>query len=249
MMTARTPFRIAVSLMTGLLLASTAPHAAEPGRANERERMVANVAQLASVGAGGRPRRLDPDVLLAMRRVPRHLFVPESQRSRAYTDSALFIGHDATISQPFIVGLMTDLLDAERDDVVLEVGTGSGYQAAILSGLVRRVYSIEIVPELAQRAAAQLKSLGYGNVTVRAGDGYAGWPEHAPFDRIIVTAGATKIPPALVRQLKPGGRMVIPVGRSSANQQLMLVTKDAAGRLRTQRITHVNFVPLVEPAG
>jgi protein-L-isoaspartate(D-aspartate) O-methyltransferase len=182
-----------------------------------------------------------------MRRVPRHLFVPPSQQDRAYSDGALHIGHDATISQPFIVALMTDLLRVDRDDVVLEVGTGSGYQAAVLSELAGRVYSIEIVPELARRAAAQLTAGGYPNVQVRAGDGYAGWPEHAPFDAIIVTAGATRIPEPLVRQLKPGGRLLIPVGRGPGSQQLTLVTKDARGRVRTQKLLAVNFIPLVEP--
>jgi protein-L-isoaspartate(D-aspartate) O-methyltransferase len=213
--------------------------------------MVANIAQLAAAGganASGRPSRLDPDVLRVMRRVPRHLFVPPSQQDRAYSDGALHIGHDATISQPFVVALMTDLLRLDRDDVVLEVGTGSGYQAAVLSELAGRVYSIEIVPELARRAAAQLTAGGYRNVQVRAGDGYAGWPEHAPFDAIMVTAGATRIPEPLVRQLKPGGRLLIPVGRTSSSQQLTLVTKDADGRVRTQKLLAVNFIPLVEPA-
>jgi protein-L-isoaspartate(D-aspartate) O-methyltransferase len=216
----------------------------------ERERMVSNIVQLAAAGAAtasGRPRRLDPDVLAVMRRVPRHVFVPESQQRRAYADGALFIGHDATISQPFVVALMTDLLDVDRNDVVLEVGTGSGYQAAVLSGLVRQVYSVEIVPELATRAAARLKASGYGNVAVRASDGYRGWPEHAPFDAIIVTAGATRMPEPLVRQLKPGGRLLIPVGPSGGSQKLTLVRKDARGRARTERLLTVDFIPMVEP--
>ncbi|MBW3559695.1 MAG: protein-L-isoaspartate(D-aspartate) O-methyltransferase [Proteobacteria bacterium] len=244
------PVRTALAALAAALLCLASTQAAQDDRRAERERMVANIAQLAAAGAAtgsGRSRRLDPDVLLALRRTPRHLFVPQSQQSRAYTDGALHIGYEATISQPFIVALMTDLLDVERDDVVLEVGTGSGYQAAILSQLAGQVYSVEIVPQLAQRAAAQLKALGYNNVAVRAGDGYAGWPEHAPFDAIIVTAGATRIPAPLVRQLKPGGRMLIPVGASSRSQRLTLVRKDAHGRVRSERLLDVNFIPLVEP--
>ena len=236
-------------LMTVLLLVAPAQAQSQrpAERSAERERMVANIAQLAAAGAGGPTRRLDADVLRVMRRVPRHLFVPEPERRRAYTDGALYIGHEATISQPFIVALMTDLLRVDRDDVVLEVGTGSGYQAAVLSGLTKHVYSIEIVPELARRAGATLKQLGYDNVTVRAGDGYAGWPEHAPFDAIIVTAGATHVPAPLVRQLKPGGRLLIPVGRDERSQQLTLVRKNAAGRVTTERLLAVNFIPMVEP--
>lgn len=244
------PPRLAALALAASLLQPALGQAAQDERRYERERMVDNVAQLAAAGAATRVRRarpLDPDVLRVLRRTPRHLFVPEALSSRAYSDGALPIGHEATISQPFIVAVMTDLLQLDRDDVVLEVGTGSGYQAAILSQLAGRVYSVEIVPELARRAAAQLTALGYDNVSVRAGDGYAGWPEHAPFDAIIVTAGATHIPAPLVRQLKPGGRLVIPVGPSGRTQQLTLVRKDAAGRVRSQRLLDVNFIPMVEP--
>jgi protein-L-isoaspartate(D-aspartate) O-methyltransferase len=232
------------------MAAAPAQVAREDDRQAERNRMVANVAQLAAAGAAtrsGKARRLSADVLLALQRTPRHLFVPPAQQSRAYSDTALNIGHEATISQPFIVALMTDLLEARQDDTVLEVGTGSGYQAAILSQLASHVYSVEIVPELAERAAIQLRALGHRNVSVRAGDGYAGWPDHAPFDAIIVTAGATRIPEPLVRQLKPGGRLLIPVGRAGGSQQLTMVRKDASGRLRTERFVEVNFIPLVEP--
>ena len=237
---------IAALAASGLLLVA-APTAAEADRRREREQMVSNIAQLVAAGAAGGVRRLDPEVLAVMRRTPRHLFVPPDQQRLAYGDSALAIGHEATISQPFIVALMTDLLQVEPDEVALEVGTGSGYQAAVLSPLARHVYSIEIVPELARRAAAQLSAMGHRNVTVRAGDGYAGWPEHAPFDAIIVTAGATRVPPPLIAQLRPGGRLVIPVGPSGGAQQLTLVTKDARGRVRTQRLLEVSFIPLTEP--
>lgn len=211
--------------------------------------MVLTVKNLAAT-AGVRPaRQIDAKVTEAMRQVPRHLLVPEAVRAEAYDNTALPIGHGATISQPFIVALMTDVLDVRSTDRVLEVGTGSGYQAAILSRLAGRVYSIEIVAPLAERAARQLAELGYGNVTVRSGDGYAGWPEHAPFDRIIVTAGADHVPQPLIDQLRPGGRMVIPVGRNPDSLQLTLVTKNAQGRVRTRRLLPVSFVPLTRKAG
>lgn len=211
--------------------------------------MVLTVKNLAAT-AGVRPaRQIDAKVTEVMRQVPRHLLVPEAVRAEAYDNTALPIGHGATISQPFIVALMTDVLDVRSTDRVLEVGTGSGYQAAILSRLAGRVYSIEIVAPLAERAARQLAELGYGNVTVRSGDGYAGWPEHAPFDRIIVTAGADHVPQPLIDQLRPGGRMVIPVGRNPDGLQLTLVTKNAQGRVRTRRLLPVSFVPLTRKAG
>jgi protein-L-isoaspartate(D-aspartate) O-methyltransferase len=221
----------------------------EHERSAERELMVLTVKNLAAT-AGVRPaRQIDAKVTEAMRQVPRHLLVPEAVRAEAYDNTALPIGHGATISQPFIVALMTDVLDVRSTDRVLEVGTGSGYQAAILSRLAGRVYSIEIVAPLAERAARQLAELGYGNVTVRSGDGYAGWPEHAPFDRIIVTAGADHVPQPLIDQLRPGGRMVIPVGRNPDGLQLTLVTKNAQGRVRTRRLLPVSFVPLTRKAG
>jgi protein-L-isoaspartate(D-aspartate) O-methyltransferase len=188
--------------------------------------------------------RADPRVLAAMGEVQRHLFVPEDARDEAYEDYPLPIGEEQTISQPSLVALMTHLLRPKPGDVMLEVGTGSGYQAAILSRLVARVYSIEIVAPLARQAAQRLSSLGYRNVEVRHGDGYLGWPEHAPFDGIIVTAGAEHLPQPLVDQLKPGGRMVIPVGSTLGNQQLKLIRKDARGRVRQQVLIDVRFVPL-----
>ena len=188
--------------------------------------------------------RADPRILRAIGEVPRHRFVPRSQRFFAYEDEALPIGEDQTISQPSLVALMTHLLRPKKNDVMLEVGTGSGYQAALLSRLVRHVYTIEIVKPLARQAARRLPGLGYANVTVRHGDGYAGWPEHAPFDGIIVTAGAPHVPQPLLDQLKPGGRMVIPVGPAHWTQQLKLITKDSRGRVREEVIIPVSFVPL-----
>ena len=188
--------------------------------------------------------RADPLIIRAIGELPRHLFVPRSQRSFAYEDEPLPIGEDQTISQPSLVALMTHLLRPEQNDVMLEVGTGSGYQAALLSRLVGHVYTIEIVEPLARQAERRLHSLGYDNITVRYGDGYAGWPEHAPFDGIIVTAGATDIPKPLLDQLKPGGRMVIPVGPAKSIQQLKLIRKDVRGMTREEAIIPVRFVPL-----
>jgi protein-L-isoaspartate(D-aspartate) O-methyltransferase len=176
--------------------------------------------------------------------IPRHEFVPKGERSNAYQDRPLPIGHGQTISQPYIVALMTELLELNPDDVVLEVGTGSGYQAAVLSPLCREVYTIEIVPALAEQAKANLERLGFANVTVRLGDGYYGWPQHAPFDAIIVTAAASHVPPPLIQQLKPGGRMVIPVGGPFFVQQLIMVEKAADGSVSTRHLLPVRFVPL-----
>jgi protein-L-isoaspartate(D-aspartate) O-methyltransferase len=184
----------------------------------------------------------DPRVLAAMREVPRHLFVEPSEQPRAYDDTPLPIAGNQTISQPYIVALMTELLDLSPQERVLEIGTGSGYQSAVLSKLCREVYSIEIVPELARQSAARLRELGYANVTVREGDGYRGWPEHAPFDGVIVTAAPERIPQPLLEQLAPGGRMVIPVG--GFFQELKLFRKDAAGRVSEQAILPVRFVPM-----
>ncbi|MDO9189663.1 MAG: protein-L-isoaspartate(D-aspartate) O-methyltransferase [Sulfurimicrobium sp.] len=187
---------------------------------------------------------LDPRVLEAMRQVPRHAFVPRDLEDCAYDNGPLSIGHGQTISQPYIVALMSDLLATESHHVVLEVGCGSGYQSAVLSRLVKQVYSLEIVPELVQAAQERLSRLGIGNVTVRQGDGYQGWPEHAPFDGIIVTAAAPEIPPPLVAQLKPGGRMVIPVGLPYMRQDLLLVEKSSSGEVTTRNMLAVAFVPL-----
>lgn len=187
---------------------------------------------------------LDARVLDAMAKVPRHEFVSAELRGSAYANRPLPIGYGQTISQPFIVALMTDLLRVEPDDTVLEIGTGSGYQAAVLAELARQVYSIEIVPELTKIATERLKRLGYAKVETKTGDGYYGWPEHAPFDAIIVTAAPTQIPPPLVQQLKPGGRMIIPVGGQFLPQYLVLVEKSEQGKVSTRQIVPVQFVPL-----
>ena len=185
-----------------------------------------------------------PAVLSALRRVLRHEFVASRLFGSAYGDYPLPIGHGQTISQPYIVGLMTDLLRVEPAHAVLEIGTGSGYQAAVLAELAQHVVSIEIVKPLAESAAARLDRLGYRNVTVIAGDGYFGAEKSGPYDSIIVTAAATHVPPPLVAQLKPGGRMAIPVGDTPWTQNLLLVEKDAAGKIATRSVTAVRFVPL-----
>jgi protein-L-isoaspartate(D-aspartate) O-methyltransferase len=187
---------------------------------------------------------LDERVLHALTRVPRELFVPEHLRHLAYSDGPLPIGSGQTISQPFIVALMTDLVVSDASARILEVGTGCGYQSAVLAELVRKVYSIEIVPELARRAAERLGELGYRNVETQVGDGYHGWPDAAPFDGILVTAAAERVPPPLIEQLRPGGRMVIPVGPPLFGQSLMLVSKDEGGEVRIRDVLAVAFVPL-----
>jgi protein-L-isoaspartate(D-aspartate) O-methyltransferase len=183
-------------------------------------------------------------VLETLLEVERHQFVPESLQSEAYLNHPLPIGHGQTISQPYIVALMTDLVAPDPDDVVLEVGTGSGYQAAVLAKLVGHVYSIEIIEPLAEQAKVRLARLGYDNVTTSLGDGYFGWEEQAPFDAIVVTAAATHVPPPLIAQLKPGGRMVIPVGGRFTVQYLLLLEKTMAGDVLTRQIATVRFVPL-----
>ncbi|MEX0879255.1 MAG: protein-L-isoaspartate(D-aspartate) O-methyltransferase [Thermoanaerobaculia bacterium] len=184
----------------------------------------------------------DPRVLAAMRKVPRHLFVDPGQRAGAYEDHPLPIAGSQTISQPYIVALMTELLELPAKARVLEIGTGSGYQSAVLGELASEVYSIEILPELASAAGEKLRQLGYTNVVVREGDGYRGWPEHAPFDGIIVTAAPERIPQPLLDQLSPGGRMVIPVG--GFFQELKVFTKGPDGRITEKDIIPVRFVPM-----
>jgi protein-L-isoaspartate(D-aspartate) O-methyltransferase len=227
-----------------LMVASMAPAECTFGGASqdafERARLAMVADQIAARGVK------DARVLDAMRAVPRHEFVPLSLRGDAYVDSPLPIGYGQTISQPYIVALMTELARPSPADRALEVGTGSGYQAAVLSRVVAKVFSVELVDPLAQSAAATLRRLGYGNVTVRSGDGYLGWPDEAPFDIILVTAAPEDVPAALVAQLKPGGRLVVPVGRVWDVQDLQLIEKDAAGKTSTRSIIPVRFVPLVK---
>jgi len=213
--------------------------AADPSAA-ERDRMVREQIEARGVS--------DADVLRVMRNTPRHRFVPSLLRAHACDDTPLPIGHGATISQPFIVALMTELLEPGRRHSVLEIGTGSGYQAAVLAQLAGHVYTIEIVPELARSAAALLAELGYANVTVRKGDGYRGWPERAPFDRIILTAAPAEVPQALVDQLARGGRLVAPVGGAWRGQDLVVVDKTASGAVRRRTASAVQFVPMVHGA-
>lgn len=211
----------------------------------ERHRMLEEVAADAVFASSYSGRAaLHPNVLAAMKKVERHRFVPAKLASYGYLNRPLPIGHGQTISQPFIVALMTDLIKVKEGDRVLEIGTGSGYQAAILAKLVKTVYSIEIIEPLGKEAAQRLKSMDYLNVETRIGDGYYGWPEAAPFDAIMVTAAASHVPPPLIKQLKPGGRMVIPLGTHFLTQYLMLLEKQVDGSMTSRQILPVRFVPL-----
>ena len=235
----RNPRRRLTALAGGGLLISCIGGAAvqDPDRSGEQERMVDM--QIRARGIR------DPRVLEAMRTVPRHRFVPPALQDQAYADTPLPIGSEQTISQPYIVAYMTEALGLPPDAVVLEIGTGSGYQAAVLAAVAREVYSIEIVPELAARSAQVLAELGYDNVHLHTGDGYQGWPEAAPFDGIIVTAAPDHVPPALVDQLAVGARLVIPVGRFA--QDMRIVTRTAAGAVSETTIP-VRFVPMTGEA-
>jgi protein-L-isoaspartate(D-aspartate) O-methyltransferase len=239
--------RLMAFLLSALFLLAVThagPSAAQDRHSAQRARMVADIAAIAreTGGATGRP-SLSEAVMAAMRKVARHQFVPAPQQAFAYENRALSIGEGQTISQPFLVALMTDLIDPKPGDTVLEVGTGSGYQAAVLAELVAKVYTIEIVEPLGRRAMQLLNELGYRNIEVRIGDGYNGWPEAAPFDSIVVTAAPTEIPTPLIDQLKRGGRMVIPGGASDM-QYLLLVEKRPDGTTTTRRTLPVRFVPL-----
>ena len=214
--------------------------------AAQRSRMVAEVdAMYADTRSSTGFARISDPVRAAMEKVERHRLVPAAQAALAYRNHPLPIGGGQTISQPYIVALSTDLLGLNGGETVLDIGTGSGYQAAVLAEIASRVYSIEILPALGEAARKRLAELGYGNIEVRIGDGYQGWPEKAPFDAIVVTAAAPQVPPALVAQLKPGGRMVIPVGGSSEIQYLKLLTKRTDGGFDEKRVLPVRFVPLV----
>jgi protein-L-isoaspartate(D-aspartate) O-methyltransferase len=221
----------------------------DPDFSAERAQMLADIAAhtvFAHEAIG--KMALNDRVMAAMAKVPRHAFVPAELRPYAYVDQPLPIGYGKTISQPFIVALMTDLLELQENDRVLEIGTGLGYQAAVLAALVSRVYSVEVIEELAQQAKVRLAEAGYAAVEIRVGNGYHGWPEHAPFDKIIVTTAPQLVPPPLLAQLKPGGKMVIPAGLPGS-QQLMLVEKDSAGRIAMREVLAVRFSQLEgEPA-
>jgi protein-L-isoaspartate(D-aspartate) O-methyltransferase len=223
---------------------SLAAPAAGWARPRSSERSAERDAMVRQLLRYPRPRVSEERVIEAMRAVPRHWFVPEANRGNAYVDSPLAIGHGQTISQPYIVAIMTQLAVVRDTMRVLEVGTGSGYQAAVLNELTPEVYTLEIVGPLARRVEALFLERGYEAIHAAEGDGYFGWPEAAPFDRILVTAAAAHIPPPLVRQLAPGGRMVIPVGPKWGTQELLLVTKDATGTVRTESLLPVRFVPL-----
>jgi protein-L-isoaspartate(D-aspartate) O-methyltransferase len=228
-----------------LAAAATARAAADAAYADARRRMVQQIeARMRETAAATGRDALSPAVRRALLRVERHRFVPAELAAQAYGDHPLPIGHGQTISQPFVVALMTELLALGPSDTVLEIGTGSGYQAAVLAECVARVHTIEIVAPLGERARTLLAQLGYRHVDVRVGDGYQGWPQAAPFDAIMVTAAPDHVPQPLIEQLKPGGRMVIPVGSQIAGQDLLLITKSADGRTVSRRTLPVRFVPL-----
>ena len=212
-------------------------HPAFGQRSDERAKMVAK--QIRSRGIS------DPNVLTSLRTVPRHAFVRPGDLRRAYSDQPLPIGLGQTISQPYIVAYMTDALKLRADFKVLEIGTGSGYQAAVCAEIVRQVYTIEILEELAKSAGQRLKKLGYRNVSVKAADGYFGWKDKGPFDAIIVTCAAGFVPPPLIEQLKPSGKMILPLGSPFGAQTLVLITRDDKGRLRSRRLLPVRFVPML----
>jgi protein-L-isoaspartate(D-aspartate) O-methyltransferase len=233
------PFLLVFCLLMGALPAGAQEAADAEAFRKAREAMVAD--QITARGIE------DPDVLAAMTQVKRHLFVPPALRSQAYADHPLPIGNRQTISQPYVVALMTELLHPEPDDRVLEIGTGSGYQAAVLARIVKEVYTIEIIEALSKRAAQRLDALGYANVHCRYGDGYRGWPEAAPFDGILITAAVDHPPPELVRQLKEGGRLVLPQGDPRGFQNLVVVTR-TGDTTRTEKIISVRFVPMTGEA-
>ena len=229
----------------GVMLLSLAAAAAADDYAQARQQLLELIQQdVRDTSLYLDKEALDPRVMATIGKVPRHRFVPAAQRHKAYLNRPLPIGYGQTISQPYIVALMTDLIKPQPDDQVLEIGTGSGYQAAILAELTGQVYSIEIIEALGKEAQERLSRLDYDNIMLRIGDGYYGWEEHAPFDAIVVTAAASHVPPPLVEQLKPGGHMVIPVGSRFLTQQLLLIEKQADGQVITTQVLPVMFVPL-----
>lgn len=231
----------ALALAPGYARTESEAHRFAAARAEMVETLRSYAAQPGSGAPGG---RIADRVLDALAAVPRHALVPERLRRFAYDDRPLPIGRGQTISQPYIVALMTTLLDPQPDHRILEVGTGSGYQAAVLAKLAAHVYTVEIISALARRAARDLEALGFTNVTVRDGDGYKGWPSQAPFDGIIVTAAPDTVPPPLIDQLKPGGRLVMPLEEKGGRQFLVILEKDRLGRLGKRKVIEVRFVPL-----
>lgn len=225
-----------IALLAVQSTAQALPSEEEPVFAERRKAMVVETMQARGVS--------DPAVLAVMQKVERHLFVDPALKESAYADRPLPIGYGQTISQPFIVALMTEMLQLDKDDIVLEVGTGSGYQAAVLGEIAKEVHTVEIIPELGDLARERLNQLGYKNIQAKVGDGYFGWQDRGPYDGIIVTAAATHIPPPLIEQLKPGGRMVIPVGPVFYVQMLILVEKQEDGSIRQKSVMPVRFVPL-----
>jgi len=236
----------ALASAAGGMMETQAQDAWEP----QRRRMVEEIVALAREARAATGRTtLSERVLAAMAKVPRHELVPADQKAIAYANRPLPIGLGQTISQPFIVALMTDLMEVKPGDRVLEIGTGSGYQAAVLAELAATVYTIEIVEPLAREAAGRLNQLGYRNVVAKVGDGYQGWPEHAPFDAIMVTAAPREVPQPLIEQLKPGGRLVVPIGGQAAGQALLLIEKKTDGTVMRRNILAVSFVPLTDKSG
>lgn len=217
---------------------------------DDKKALIAEISsEVAETAAMTGRKALSPNLLAALSKVRREAFVPEAEAPLAYLNAPLPIGSGQTISQPFIVAIMTELLDLKPGDIVLEIGTGSGYQAAILAELAHQVYSVEVIAKLAESARRALAAEGYHNVEIRWSDGALGWPEHAPYDAIIVTAAAAHIPQALLAQLRPGGRMIVPVGKQHGRQMLVLIEKDAMGKIKRHDIMGVAFVPLVSKSG
>jgi len=231
-------------LLCSLLLFAVVAQGDESDYAALRAELVAEVEYYVQLARDADNSTFSDSVMKSLSTVERHEFVPAREKPYAYENRPLSIGYGQTISQPYIVALMTDLISPEASDLVLEIGTGSGYQAAILADLVEHVYTIEIIEPLFNSATARLNRLGYDNVTTRLGDGYFGWEQHGPFDAVVVTAAASHVPPPLIQQLKPGGRMVIPVGGRFVTQQLLLIEKTGKGEIITKQIAAVRFVPL-----
>jgi protein-L-isoaspartate(D-aspartate) O-methyltransferase len=246
----RALWRSLIALAGGLIPAAADTMEARTPDEYERARMVEQIAALArETGEETGRAILSARVMAAMGKVPRHEFMAAGERQNAYANRPLSIGHGQTISQPYIVALMTDFMDVKPGDRVLEIGTGSGYQAAVLAELAGAVYTVEIVEPLAREAKERFERLGYRNIVARTGDGYRGWPEHAPFDSIMVTAAPREVPQPLIDQLKPGGKLVVPVGGQASGQSLLLIEKRADGTVTRRHVLGVRFVPLTGGSG